>query len=89
MAAQGLHQANNEMGEYYRRMRAKLGGAAVVVAVAHKFARIIHAVLRTRKPYEATLQRKAHEQRKARSLEQLKRKAKIPDVTQQPGFCRA
>jgi hypothetical protein len=59
-----------------------------VVAVAHKLARIIHAVLRTRKPYEAALHRKAHEQRKARSLEQLKRKAKIPGfeltVIQQP-----
>jgi hypothetical protein len=41
-----------------------------VVAVAHKLARIIHAVLRTRRPYEAALQRKA------RSLGQLKRKAK-------------
>jgi transposase len=77
MAAQGLHHANNEMGDYYRRMRSKLGGAAAVVAVAHKLARIIHAVLRTRKPYEAALQRKAHEQRKTRSLEQFKRKAKI------------
>jgi hypothetical protein len=76
MAAQGLHHASNEMGEYYRRMRAKLGGAAAVVAMTHKLVRIIHALLRTRKLYEAALHHRAHEQRKARSLAQLKRKAK-------------
>jgi transposase len=76
MAAQGLHHANNEMGEYYRRMKAKLGGAAGLVAVAHKLARIIYAMIRTRRAYESTLLRRDEGRRKERMLAQLKRRAK-------------
>ena len=77
MAAQGLHHANNEMGEYYRRMKAKLGGAAGLVAVAHKLARIIYAMIRTRQAYDSTLLRREEGRRKERMLAQLKRRAKI------------
>lgn len=76
MAAQGLHHANNEPEDYYRRMKAKLGGAAGLVAVAHKLARIIYAVLTTRKAYEPALHKKAEAQRLARSLEHLRKKQK-------------
>jgi transposase len=77
MAAQGLHHANNELGEYYRRMRGKLGGAAGLVAVAHKLARIIYAMVQTRRAYDSALLRRDQERRKERMLAQLKRKAKI------------
>ena len=77
MAAQGLHHANNELGEYYRRMKAKLGGAAGLVAVAHKLARIIYAMMQTRQAYDSTLLRREEGRRKERMLAQLKRRAKI------------
>jgi transposase len=76
MAAQGLHHADNELGEYYRRMRAKLGGASGVVAVAHKLARIVYALLTSRRPYEGRLHRVSAAKRAERSLAQLRKKAK-------------
>ena len=76
MAAQGLHHARNELGDFYRRMRAKLGGAAALVATAHKLARIVYAVISTRRPYQAQLHTQAEQRRLARSLQQLRSKAK-------------
>lgn len=76
LAAQGLHHAKNELGDFYRRMRAKLGGAAALVATAHKLARIVYAVITTHRPYQAELKTKAEQRRLARSLQQLRAKAK-------------
>jgi hypothetical protein len=53
VAAQGVGHAHNEIGDFYRRMRARLGGAAAVTATAHKPARIFYACLRNKRPYEA------------------------------------
>jgi hypothetical protein len=41
------------------------------VAVAHKLARVIHAVMTTRKAYEAVLHKKAEARRQVRTLEHL------------------
>lgn len=76
LAAQGLHHAKNELGDFYRRMRAKLGGAGALVATAHKLARIVYAVITTHRPYQAELHTKAEQRRLARSLQQLRSKAK-------------
>ena len=76
LAAQGLHHAKNELGDFYRRMRAKLGGAAALVATAHKLARIVYAVISTRRPDQAELHTQAVQRRLARSLQQLRSKAK-------------
>ncbi len=75
-AAQGLHHAKNELGEYYRRMRAKLGGAAAVVATAHKLARIVYAVLRSKIPYDPTLHLRDNPQALRRKLSRLNSLAK-------------
>lgn len=76
MAAQALHHADNELGEYYRRLRAKLGGAASVTATAHKLARIIYALITTRKPYRPELHDAAGELHRARTLARIKAKVK-------------
>lgn len=55
MAAQGCHHAKHEMGDFYRRMRAKLGAAEGLVATAHKIARVLFAVLKSRRPYDPSL----------------------------------
>lgn len=55
MAAQGCHHAKHALGDYYRRMRAKLGAAEGLVATAHKLARILYAVLTSRRPYDPAL----------------------------------
>jgi transposase len=41
MAAQSLHHSQSALGDFYRRMRAKLGAPRAITATAHKLARII------------------------------------------------
>jgi len=71
MAAQGCHHAKHELGEYYRRMRARLGAAEGLVATAHKIARIVYAVLTTRRPYDPSLHEHAVLQRERRNISRL------------------
>lgn len=76
MAAQGCHHAKHELGDYYRRMRAKLGAAEGLVATAHKLARILYAVLTTRRPYDPDLHAVALAQTQRRRLNRLRMAAK-------------
>jgi transposase len=76
MAAQGCHHAKHELGDYYRRMRAKLGAAEGLVATAHKIARLVYAVLTTRRPYDPTLHEHATLQIQRRNLSRLHTLAK-------------
>jgi hypothetical protein len=41
MAAQSLHHSKSALGDFYRRMRAKLDAPKAIIAAAHKLARII------------------------------------------------
>ena len=52
MAAQSLQNSRSAMGEFYRRMRSKLGAPKAITATAHKLARIIYHMLTTRKSYD-------------------------------------
>ena len=40
MAAQSLHHSKSALGDFYRRMRGKLGAPKTITAAAHKLARI-------------------------------------------------
>jgi transposase len=76
MAAQALHHANNELGEHYRRFRAKLGGAAAITAMAHKLARILYVMLKHRQPYRPELHDAAGDLQRVRTLKRLAARAK-------------
>jgi transposase len=76
MAAQALHHAENELGEHYRRLRAKLGGAAAVTALAHKLARILYVMITRREPYRPELHAATGELHRARTLKRLAARAK-------------
>jgi transposase len=76
MAAQSCHRAKHELGDYYRRMRARLGAAEGLVATAHKIARIVYAVLTTRRPYDPSLADAAQAQTKQRRVTRLHAMAK-------------
>lgn len=76
MAAQALHHADNELGEHYRRLRAKLGGAAAVTAMAHKLARILFVMITRREPYRPELHAATSERHRARTLQRLAARAK-------------
>ena len=55
MAAQGLHHSQTFLGEYYRRIRARLGAPKAITAAGHKLARIVYHLLTTRQPYEESI----------------------------------
>ena len=54
-AASGLATNKSPIGDYYRRMRAKLGGKGAVLATAHKMARIIYTMLLNKTEYNCEI----------------------------------
>jgi transposase len=48
IAAQSLHHSDSALGDYFRRMRARLGAPKAITAAAHKLARIVYHMLSTR-----------------------------------------
>ena len=52
MAAQSLHHSKSALGDFYRRMRAKLGAPRAITAAAHKLARIIFHLITTRQEFD-------------------------------------
>ena len=54
MAANALYKSQSWLGNFFRRMRAKLGAPKAITAAAHKLARIVYHLLTRREPYDAT-----------------------------------
>jgi transposase len=52
MAAQSLHHSKSALGNFYRRMRAKLGAPKAITAAAHKLARIIFHLVTTHQEFD-------------------------------------
>ena len=52
MAAQSLHHSNSALGDFYRRMRGKLGAPKAITAAAHKLARIIFHLVTTGQEFD-------------------------------------
>jgi len=52
MSAEGLIRSQSALGDFCRRMRAKLGSAEGITAAAHKLARIVYHLLTTGEPYD-------------------------------------
>lgn len=51
LGANSLHQADNYLGHFFRRMKARIGKPQAVAATAHKLARIIFHLLANKKEY--------------------------------------
>ncbi len=51
LAAQCLHHSKSALGDFYRRMRARLGAPKAITATAHKLARIVYHLLKTGEAY--------------------------------------
>ncbi len=51
MAAESLCRDKSYLGQYYRRMRARLGGPQAITAAAHKLVRIIYRLITTGEGY--------------------------------------
>jgi len=54
MAAQSLSRVESPLGDWFRRMRAKLGPAWAVTAAAHKLARILYSMIKTGTAFDPT-----------------------------------
>ena len=74
-AAVSVGRSESAFGAYYRAMRARLGPKQAVVATAHKIARTIYHLLKTREPYQEESAAAYDRQRKERELNHLARRA--------------
>lgn len=73
MAASTLTRSKSPMGDYSRKMRARLGKKGGVVAGAHKLARIIYTMIKEQKPYKTELLTSDHEKWKHKRIKYLER----------------
>jgi hypothetical protein len=73
MGANSLCRAKGYFGEFFRRMRAKLGTAQAITATAHKIARILYHVLSTKEPYSETVFHHCDEQAQRRAEMRLRK----------------
>ena len=93
LAAQTLFRAQNPLGDFYRRMRAKLGGPKAVTATAHKLARIIYHLITTGQAYDETIfaQQQAryrkHQEAKLQSQAKLLGFQLVPIATNDANVC--
>jgi transposase len=76
LAAQTLEHNEGHVGQFFRRMRAKLGRAEAITATAHKLARIFYAMVTTGKPYQESTFAKADQKHRARQEARLRQQAR-------------
>jgi transposase len=72
-----LCHAKGYFGEFFRRMRAKLGTAQAVTATAHKIARILYHVLLTKQPHAETLFHRYDQDAQQRAETRLRKQAAV------------
>jgi transposase len=75
MAAYSLDRSQTPLGDYLRRMKAKLGPKAAHTATAHKIAVIFYAMVKNQVEYDRSIGEKQNEQRRQRHTARLKRQA--------------
>lgn len=77
MAANALFRSQSALGDFFRRMRAKLGAPKAITAAAHKLARIVYHMLSTREAYDEAILKKHEGRFRARAEARLRAQAKI------------
>jgi hypothetical protein len=55
ISAMTLSNSKSYLGNYYRKMRARLGAPKAITAAAHKLARIIYSMLLNKTPYDESI----------------------------------
>jgi len=75
MAAYALDRSATPLGDYLRRMKAKIGPQGAHTATAHKIAVIFYAMVKNQVEYDHTIWEKRDEQRRKRHTATLKRQA--------------
>lgn len=71
LCGQALSHSKCQLGDFVRRMKARLGKAEGITAAAHKLARILYAMLTTRENYEEAKAFRLTPAKKARRIKAL------------------
>lgn len=75
LAAQALFKSQSYLGAYYRRMRARLGAPQAITAAAHKLARIVYHLIRTRTAYDESVFAQEEQKQNIRHQHRLQKQA--------------
>lgn len=75
-AAQSLHGSKSYLGDYYRRMRARLGAPMAITAAAHKLARIIFHIVTTQHGYDESIFAAEEARHRKRTEARLRKQAR-------------
>lgn len=75
LGAHCLYHAQNYLGDFYRKMKWRLGSPAAVTATAHKLARIVYHLLSTRQPYSDEVFARCDQQASVRAELRLRKQA--------------
>src|ERR1035437_5355060 len=75
-ATQALHRSDSFLGDYFRRMKARMGTPKAMTATAHKLARIIYHMVTTQQPYDTTIFQKQEERRQHQKSARLHAQAR-------------
>jgi transposase len=81
MAGQSLHGSHSYLGDYFRRMRARLGAPAAITAAAHKLARILYHLLTTRQSYDESVFTEMEKRNQQRQINYVKKRAAALGLT--------
>jgi transposase len=81
LAANALFRSHSPLGDFFRRMRAKLGAPAAITAAAHKLARIVHHMLSKRESYDPKILLGDETRHRARAEAKLRAQAKALGYT--------
>jgi transposase len=86
-AAQSLHRSQSYLGQYFRRIRTRLGTPAAITAAAHKLARVLYHLIKTRQPYQESVFAIVEERARHRQFIRLKRQASALGFQLTPNAC--
>ena len=91
-AAHALTRSQSALGQFYRRLRAKLDPPPAMTATAHKLARIVYTLLKEQVPFATLPPEQKNAQWRARALRQLERQAQklgmtvVPQASPEPSI---
>ena len=71
----GLDRSATPLGDYLRRLKAKIGPQGAHTATAHKIAMIFYTIVKNQVEYDATIWEVRDQQRRQRQTARLRRQA--------------
>jgi transposase len=75
LGAHCLYHSKNYLGEFYRKMKWRLGAAEAITATAHKLARIVYHLLSTKEPCSESVLARCDQQANIRAEVRLRKQA--------------